>query len=391
MKTTQAQQRLSSLSSQLSRTQGPKDAILEKSPDDIVICYAARTPLTKARKGLFKDTPLEDLMIPLLTHLRTSSGIDPARVEDVCLGNVLHPGAQYVARAAVLAAGFPVTTASCVASRWCSSGLLAVQQIATQIATGSIACGIAIGAESMSLNADTGAPVLSEAALQAAPTVADITMPMGWTSENVAGDFDISRQQQDEFAAVSQRKAGVAQRQGWTKDEIVPVQVRWKDPKTGELKSVVADSDEGVRADTTAEGLSKIKAAFPQWTPSTTTGGNASQITDGAAALLLMKRSMAEEIDQPILAKFVGATVAGLEPRIMGIGPTIAIPKLLEKVGLTLDDVDIVEINEAFSSMVWIMLADASNSPILTYGQGVYCQEKLKIDPSKLNPRGGAV
>lgn len=122
--------------------------------------------------------------------------------------------------------------------------------------------------------------------------------------------------------------------------------------------------DEGVRQGTTAEGLSKVRAAFPKWAPSTTTGGNASQITDGAAGILLMKRSMAEKIGQPILAKFVGATVAGLEPRIMGIGPTVAIPKLLEKVSMTLDDVDIVEINEAFSSMV-------SESGVLNVGYGL--------------------
>lgn len=346
-----AQQRLASVASQVQPARTGKAAILAKNPDDIVITYAARTPLTKARKGAFKDTQLEDLMIPLLQAVIKNSKIDASLVEDVCLGNVLNPGAQYVARAAVLAAGFPVTTASSVASRWCSSGLLSVQQIAGQIATGSIDCGVAIGAESMSTNGDSGAPKLSALALET-QTVKDTTMPMGWTSENVAGDFNISREAQDQFAAGSQQKAEKAQKEGWTKDEIIPVSVQWKDPKTGETKTIVADKDEGVRANTTAEGLGKIKAAFPQWGPSTTTGGNASQITDGAAAILLMKRSMAEKIGQPILAKFVGATVAGLEPRIMGIGPTVAIPKLLEKVALTLDDVDIVEINEAFSSMV---------------------------------------
>ncbi|KAL1296817.1 hypothetical protein AAFC00_004443 [Neodothiora populina] len=367
-----AQRRLASITSQIQPAKNSKDAVLRKNPDDIVITFAARTPLTKARKGAFKDTQLEDLMVPLLKALIEESNIDPSLVEDVCLGNVLHPGAQYVARAAVLAAGFPVTTASSVASRWCSSGLLSVQQIANQIAAGSIDVGVAIGAESMSTNPDGGAPKFSEQAMQS-QVVKDTTMPMGWTSENVAGDFSISRKQQDEFAALSQQKAEKAQREGWTKDEIIPISVQFKDPKTGESKTIVADKDEGVRAGTTADGLAKIKPAFPQWNPSTTTGGNASQITDGAAAILLMKRSTAKAIGQPILAKFVGATVAGLEPRIMGIGPTVAIPKLLEKVGMALDDIDIVEINEAFSSM------------------GVYCRDKLKISSEKLNPRGGAV
>lgn len=350
-----AQQRLTAFASQLIPSQKTgKDAVLQKNPDDIVITYRGRTALTKARKGAFKDTPLEDLMIPLLSSLISESKIDTSLVEDVCLGNVLNPGAQYVARAAVLAAGFPVTTASSVASRWCSSGLLAVQQIANQIAMGSIECGVAIGAESMSTNDDGGAPQISPLALQTS-VVKDITMPMGWTSENVAGDFSISREAQDQFAAVSQQKAEKAQKAGWTTDEIVPIKVQIKDPKTGETKTVVVDRDEGIRPGTTAGGLSKIRAAFPQWGPSTTTGGNASQVTDGAAAILLMKRSMAEKIGQPILAKFVGATVAGLEPRIMGIGPTLAVPKLLGKLGMTLDDVDLVEVNEAFSSMVRIL------------------------------------
>ena len=241
-----------------------------------------------------------------------------------------------------------------MASRWCSSGLLATQQIANQIIAGSIDCGIAVGAESMSMNPDHGAPKLSAKLMESegATLVHDCTMPMGWTSENVAEQFGISRERQDAFAANSQQKAEAAQKAGWFTEEIYPVKTSWKDPKTGEVKEVVATEDDGFRYGTTAEGLSKVKAAFPQWKPSSTTGGNASQITDGAAVLLLMRRSLAEKIGQPILARFVASTVVGLEPRIMGIGPTFAIPKLLQKTGLTLDDIDIIEINEAFSSMV---------------------------------------
>jgi len=156
-------------------------------------------------------------------------------------------------------------------------------------------------------------------------------------------------------------------------DEIVPISVQVKDPKTGEVKDVIVDRDDGVRYGTTAEGLGKIRAAFPQWSPSQTTGGNASQITDGAAAVLLMKRSTAERLGQPIVGKFCGATVVGLEPRIMGIGPSLAIPKILAKTGLTKEDVDVFEINEAFASM------------------GVYCVQNLGLDPAKVNPRGGAI
>ncbi|KAB8576177.1 hypothetical protein FH972_025705 [Carpinus fangiana] len=373
---TTAQSRLSALTSHL--TPPPptgKAALLRKAPDDVVITCALRTPLTRARKGPLRDTPLEDLVVATLAALRARSAVDPAAVEDVCLGNVLHPAANYVARAAVLAAGFPVTTAASVANRWCSSGLLAVQTIANQIRAGQIACGIAVGAESMSGTPDGGAPRLS-ARVAGHGKVRDAQMPMGWTSENVAAEFGVGREAQDGFAARSQGKAERAKREGWTRDEIVEVETEvLVDPakKDGERKRVVVTEDDGVRPGTTAEGLGKIRAAFPQWKPSTTTGGNASQVTDGAAGLLLMRRDLAERMGQPILAKFVGAVVVGLEPKIMGIGPTYAIPKLMEKVGLEMGDVDLFEINEAFSSM------------------GVYCQQKLDIPEEKFNPRGGAV
>lgn len=288
--------------------------------------------------------------------VREKSHLDPNLVEDVCLGNVLHPSAAYVARSAVLAAGFPETTAASVANRFCSSGLLAIQQIANQIIAGSIDIGIAVGAESMSTNADNGAPAFSQQIL-AHPLASQNLQPMGQTSENVAAQFNISRRAHDEFAARSFQKAERAQKAGWFDEEIVPVRTKVKDPKTGEVKDIVVDRDDGIRYGTTVESLSKIRPAFPQWPPSSTTGGNASQITDGAAAVVLMKRSRALELGQPILGKFGGATVVGLEPRIMGIGPSIAIPKILAKTGLTKEEVDIFEINEAFASMVRTLLS----------------------------------
>ncbi|GLA25935.1 hypothetical protein CBS63078_8069 [Aspergillus niger] len=369
-----AQQRLTSIANQLS---GPgaasaKQRVLFKNPDDIVITLAVRTPLTKARKGGLKDTSLDDLLISLLTSIREKSNLDPNLVEDVCVGNVLCPGAAYVARSAVLAAGFPVTAAASVANRFCSSGLLAVQNIANQIMAGSIDVGIAVGAESMSTNADGGSPEMSSKILNH-PIASQNIQPMGQTSENVASQFNITREMHDRFAANSYQKAEHAQKAGWFNDEIVPVKTIIKDPKTGETKEVVVDRDDGIRYGTTAESLGKIRSAFPQWKPSATTGGNASQITDGAAGLILMKRSRAQELGQPIVAKFCGATVAGLEPRIMGIGPSIAIPKILSKFGLSKEDIDIFEINEAFASM------------------GTYCVQKLGLDEAKVNPRGGAI
>ncbi|KAL4897922.1 Thiolase, N-terminal domain-containing protein [Aspergillus ambiguus] len=368
------QQRLSSIANQLSSpgSAAAKQKILSKNPDDIVVTLAVRTPLTKARKGGLKDTSLDDLLVSLLTSIRERSKIDPNLVEDVCVGNVLAPGAAYVARSAVLAAGFPETAAASIANRFCSSGLLAIQNIANQIIAGSIDVGIAVGAESMSTNADGGAPDMSPNVM-AHPLASQNTQPMGQTSENVAGQFSISREQHDQFAAKSYQKAERAQKAGWFDDEIVPVKTQVKDPKTGEVKDVVVNRDDGIRYGTTAESLGKIRSAFPQWKPSATTGGNASQITDGAAGVLLMKRSRAEALGQPILAKFCGATVIGLEPRIMGIGPSIAIPKILSKFNLTKDDIDIFEINEAFASM------------------GTYCVQKLGLPEEKVNPRGGAI
>jgi acetyl-CoA acetyltransferase family protein len=272
----------------------------------------------------------------------------------------------------MLGAGFPNTTSGSSVNRFCSSGLKAVQDIASQIATGAIEIGLAVGAESMTTGGDRLERPFFDELLAGSQDARDCMQPMGQTSENVGKDFNITREKQDRFATESYRRAEVAQKAGWFDDEIVPIQVRVKDPKTGEEKQVTLTKDEGPRYGTTYEALAKIRPAFmPHGDKST--GGNSSQVTDGAAAVLLMKRSTAEALGQPIMAKFVGATVAGLAPRIMGIGPTVAIPKLLNKFNLTLDEIDLVEINEAFASMA------------------VYCLETLKIDHSKLNVRGGAI
>ncbi|CZT03318.1 hypothetical protein WAI453_012402 [Rhynchosporium graminicola] len=370
-----AGQRLSSVLGHLnpvSSESSGRAKILQKNADDIVITYAVRTPLTKAKKGGLKDTQIDDLLISLLTSVRENMTIDPSLVEDICVGNVLAPAQGYVARSSVLAAGFPATAAASVANRFCSSGLLAIQNIANQIIAGSIDIGLAVGAESMSTCPDTGAPNAS-VKITSHPLASQNEQPMGQTSENVAGDFGITREAMDEFAARSFQRAEKAQNEGWSRDEIVPIEVYFTDPKTGVTSQRIVDADDGVRAGTTAASLGKIRAAFPQWKPSNTTGGNASQITDGAAAVLLMKRSRAAELGVRVIGKFVQATVVGLEPRIMGIGPSLAIPKVLSKVGLQRDDVDVFEINEAFASM------------------GVYCVDKLGLDHEKVNPRGGAI
>jgi acetyl-CoA acetyltransferase family protein len=282
---------------------------------------------------------------------------------------VSDPQAAYKIRAAALAAGYPNTAGASVVNRFCSSGLKAIADIAHSIANDSISVGIAMGAESMT----NGSPSeeLDPAVLKKSQEAHDAVQPMGWTSENVSKDFGISRESMDQYAAESFQRAEKAQKAGFFDDEIVPITTYIKD-KNGELKEVTLTQDEGIRPGTTAEGLGKIRAAFPQWGP-TTTGGNASQVTDGAAAVILMKRSTAIKLGLPIMAKYVGSTIAGLAPRIMGIGPSIAIPKLLSIYNINLNDIDVVELNEAFASMA------------------VYCRDKLNLDWAKMNPRGGAI
>ncbi|KAF6807717.1 3-ketoacyl-ketothiolase [Colletotrichum sojae] len=370
--------------------------IQSKNPDDIVITLAIRTPLAKAKKGGFKDTTLEYMIYALLKEVRERSKIDPALVEDICMGNVrsrvaddassvprrpladsllstqVSDGkAAYKLRAAALAAGFPNTAGASSVNRFCSSGLKATADIAHAISNGSIEVGVALGAETMSIGGDALDQPFDEAVVSQSQEAADCMQPMGWTSENVSRDFGITREEMDKYAAESFNRAERAQKEGLFDDEIVPIKTKIVGPD-GEVREVTLTKDEGIRPGTTPESLGKVRAAFPQWGP-TSTGGNSSQVTDGAAAVLLMKRSTAVKLGQPILAKYVGSTVAGLAPRIMGIGPSVAIPKLLAQYNITLADVDVVELNEAFSSMA------------------VYCRDKLGLDWAKMNPRGGAV
>ena len=368
--------RLSSILSHL-RTSTPATSsglasVTEKHPDDVVITLAVRTPLCKARKGGFKDTPVEKLILEVLKGVLVRSRINPAVVDEIVVGNVLDGAAAYKARIATLAAGFPESVPASTVNRFCSSGLMAVKSIAEGIVAGSYDVGIAVGAESMSMNPDSGAPELHPD-IVTAPNCKDAAMPMGWTSENVAADFNIPREKHDKYAAASFQRAEQAQKSGWFNDEIIPVKTTIKDPKTGQLTQVEITKDDGIRYGTTEVSLSKIKGAFPQWGNGSTTGGNASQITDGAAAVLLMRRSVAEQLGQPILAKYVHTVVVGLAPRIMGIGPSYAIPKLLAQLQMTTDQVDYFEINEAFASMF------------------AYCVEKLHLDPAKVNAHGGAI
>ncbi|KAF2709215.1 thiolase [Pleomassaria siparia CBS 279.74] len=370
----QAQERLSQVSNHLGggSSKKGKQSLLEKNPDDVVVTCALRTPFTKGGKGGFKDTQSADLLIGAFKALIQRSGIDPSLVEDVAVGTVLAPGGGATEfRAAVLAAGFPVTTSTKSLNRQCSSGLQACVDIANAIKAGVIEIGIGAGAESMSTQYGPGAVTEFSEQLEAHEEAANCKVPMGVLSEKMAKSKGIPRADQDAFAAASFQKAIEAQKQGLFDAEIAPLTVKWTDPKTDEEKTITVSKDDGVREGITAESLAKIRPAFSK--DGSIHAGNASQISDGAAAVLLMKRSTAERLGQTIIGKYVQASIVGVPPLLMGVGPAAAIPVVLGKTGLNKDEVDIYEINEAFAS------------------QCLFCIKELGLDQKKINPKGGAI
>ncbi|KKZ62524.1 acetyl-CoA acyltransferase [[Emmonsia] crescens] len=366
-----ATQRLSQVTSHLTG-KGGVSAITAKHPDDIVVTCALRTAFTRGGKGGFKDTAASDLLAGVFKSLIEKSKIDPALVEDIAVGSVLPPGGGATEfRAAALVAGFPETAAVRSLNRQCSSGLQAVIDIANAIKCGMIDVGIGAGVESMSQQYGPGAVSEFSELLENHKEAANCKVPMGVLSEQMAKDRNISRAEQDAFAATSYQKAIKAQETGLFNEEIAPQTVKYVDPKTDEESTITVSRDDGVRPGITAESLSKIRPAFSK--DGSIHAGNSSQISDGAAAVLLMKRSTAERLGQMIIGKYVTASVVGVKPLLMGIGPWKAIPIALEKAGLSKDDVDIYEINEAFAS------------------QCVWCVKELGLPLEKVNPKGGAI
>jgi acetyl-CoA acyltransferase 1 len=336
--------RISQIGGQISgdRTAGGRDKILEKRPDDVVVTACCRTAFTKGGKGGFKDTAAADMMAGVLKAIIDRSKINPALVEDICVGSVLPPGGGATEmRAASLVAGFPETAAVRTLNRQCSSGLQACVDVANQIKTGMIDVGIGAGVESMSLQYGPGAVTEFSELLESHPESANCKVPMGVLSENMAKDLKISRADQDAFAAASYQKALKAQQAGLFDEEIAPLKVKFEDPKTGETKEITVSKDDGVRPGITAESLGKIKPAFAK--DGSIHAGNASQISDGAAAVLLMRRSTAEKLGQKIIGKYVCASIVGVKPLLMGQGPWKAIPKALDLAGISRDDVDIYD------------------------------------------------
>lgn len=343
------------------------------SLDDVVVVSACRTPMCRAKRGGLKDTPADDLVAAVLKETLCRTGVEPEAVGDVVMGSVLGPSSQRAneCRMAMFFAGFPETVPVHTVNRQCSSGLQAIASVAAGIKAGYYTIGIAGGVESMSAN-----PMAWEGGVN--PRVAenqcaaDCLLPMGVTSENVAQRFGIDRNTQDTFAVASHKKAAAARAAGKFKDEIVPVQTILKDPKTGEEKSVLIQEDDGIRPGTSMATLKKLPTVFKK-NGGSTTAGNASQVTDGASAVMLMTRREAINRGLPVLLVFRSFSAVGVPPAIMGIGPAAAIPAAVQAAGLTLDDIDVYEINEAFAS------------------QAKYSIDYLGLDENKVNPNGGAI
>ncbi len=344
---------------------------------DVAIVASARTGLAKSFRGSFNQTRPDDMAAHCVKEIiKRTPQIDPAAIDDVVMGAGFPEGPQgfNVGRNVAVLAGLPVTVAGGTVSRFCSSGLYAIGVAAQQIVAGGGDVMVAGGMESITmLQNDFNKNNLFN------PTIMDVKkaiyMPMGRTAEIVAERYKVTRQAQDEVALASQQRTAAAQQSGKFKDEIVPMKATMlvTDKATGATsqKEVVVDRDECNRPDTTAEGLAKLKGAFSE--TGSVTAGNSSQFSDGASACLLMTGEKAAKLGVKPLGWFRGFVVAACEPDEMGIGPVFAVPKLLKFAGLKIDDIDIVELNEAFASQV------------------VYCRDKLGIPMSKLNPNGGSI
>ncbi|KAF7112900.1 hypothetical protein RHSIM_RhsimUnG0181100 [Rhododendron simsii] len=329
--------------------------------DDVVIVAAYRTPLCKSKRGGFKDTYADDLLAPVLKALIEKTNLSPSEVGDIVVGTVLAPGSQRASecRMAAFYAGFPETVPIRTVNRQCSSGLQAVADVAAAITAGFYDTGIGAGLESMTAN-----PMAWEGSvnprIKTMAQAQNCLLPMGVTSENVAQRFSVTRQEQDQAAVKSHRKAAAATASGKFREEIIPVATKIVDPKTGDEKPITISVDDGIRPNASLSDLGKLKPVF-------------NQVSDGAGAVLLMKRSVAMQKGLPILGVFRTFAAVGVDPAIMGVGPAVAIPAVVKAAGLELDDIDLFEINEAFAS------------------QFVYCRKKLELDPEKINVNGGAM
>ena len=350
---------------------------MSKQIQDAYIVAATRTPVGKAPRGVFRNTRPDDLLAHVLKSVVAQApGIDLSQIDDAIIGCAMPEGEQgmNVARIGLLLAGLPNTIAAQTINRFCSSGLQAVALAADQIRLGNAELMLAGGTESMSMVPMMGNKVAM------APSVFDnehvaIAYGMGITAEKVAEEWKVSRDDQDAFAAESHRRALAAIANGEFKAEISPYSVRARVPVLGgntvKLIERSVDTDEGPRADTSIEGLAKLKPVFRMG--GSVTAGNSSQMSDGAAGVLLASEKAIKQYGLTPLARFVSFSVAGVRPEVMGIGPIAAIPKALKQAGLTQDQLDWIVLNEAFAA------------------QALAVMRTCGLDPTKVNPLGGAI
>ncbi|WP_309605261.1 acetyl-CoA C-acyltransferase [Phenylobacterium sp.] len=339
---------------------------------EAVIVSYARTGLAKSARGGFNITPTVSIAAHAVKHAVAKAGVEGAAVEDIFMGNVAHGGGN-IARQAGLLAGLPITTSGVTVNRFCSSGLQTIGMAANFVRNDGADVVVAGGVETISMpNMGTGKDNNDPELARMYPA---IFMPMIDTADIVAERYNLSREYQDEYSLESQRRMAAAQQAGKFADEIVPMKTKMKlvnkDTKEETIVDYVVDLDECNRPDTTMEGLAKLE---PVKGPGNfITAGNASQLSDGAAAVVLMEAKAAEKAGLQPMGRFMGWTAAGCQPDEMGIGPVFAVPRLLQRFGLKVDDIDLWELNEAFAS------------------QCLYSRDQLHIDPAKYNVNGGSI
>jgi acetyl-CoA acyltransferase len=342
---------------------------------EAVVVSAVRTAVGRAPKGTLKDTRPDEMGAAAIREaMARVEGLQPTDIEDVVMGCAMPEAEQgmNVARVAAIRAGLPVETSAMTINRFCSSGLQSIAIVADRIKAGGIDAAIAGGLETMSMIPMGGHIIRPNPYL--VDHYPDFYLNMGLATENVARKYEISREEQDAFAVRSHERAARAIDEGRFKDEVVPLQVTFEElDEKGrkQRRELVFEEDEGVRRGTSMEALSKLKPAFH--VKGTITAGNASQMSDGAAAVVLMSEERARDMGARPLARFVAYATAGCPPEEMGIGPVFAIPKALKMAGLTLDQIDVIELNEAFAA------------------QSLAVIKELGLDEEKVNVNGGAI
>jgi len=344
---------------------------------EAVIVSTVRTPIGKAYRGALNVTEGATLLGHAIGQAVARAKLDPKEIEDVVMGCAMQQGATggNIARKALLRAGIPVTTAGTTIDRQCASGLQAIALAARSVLFDGVDIAVGGGGESISLVQNDHANTFHAVDPELVAIKKDVYMPMLDTAETVAKRYGISRERQDEYSLESQRRTASAQQGGKFNDELAPITTKMgvADKATGEVsfKEITLSKDEGPRPDTTAEGLASLKAVRGEGF--SITAGNASQLSDGASATVIMSDKLAAQKGLKPLGVFRGFVSAGCEPDEMGIGPVFAVPRLLKRHGLKVEDIDLWELNEAFAVQV------------------IYCRDKLGIDPEKLNVNGGAI